>query len=190
MSTPTHKSINHPPVQFIGTTGELKGAPVKQSIRKIRDLKNVFADETARQNIDQDQPAYEVQLYFPVDEGTEGGLFFGNTTIQPGQVGDEYFMTKGHFHAVANRGEYYWGIRGEGMLVLMTEDRRCWAEKMTPGSLHYIPGHTAHRVANTGDEPLTFGACWPADAGHNYREIQENGFSARLMNVNGNPQLI
>jgi glucose-6-phosphate isomerase len=45
-------------------------------------------------------------------------------------------------------------------------------------------------VANTGNGPLTFGACWPADAGHNYAEIAQNGFSSRLLRVAGQPQLV
>ena len=32
-------------------------------------------------------------------------------------------------------------------------------------------GGVAHRVANTGNSVLSFAACWPSDAGHNYEEI-------------------
>jgi hypothetical protein len=32
-------------------------------------------------------------------------------------------MTKGHFHAIENRAEYYWGIEGEGILLLMDKKR-------------------------------------------------------------------
>jgi glucose-6-phosphate isomerase len=99
-------------------------------------------------------------------------------------------MTKGHFHACADRAEYYWGLEGEGMLILMDEQRRVWAERMFPGSLHYISGHVAHRVANTGSRTLSFAACWPSDAGHNYAEIAENGFAGRLICKNGAPALI
>lgn len=48
----------------------------------------------------------------------------------------------------------------------------------------------AHRVANIGYSVLSFAACWPSDAGHDYQVILENGFSASLQCVNGNPQLI
>ena len=50
---------------------------------------------------------------------------------------------------------------------------------MKPGSVHYIPGNVAHRVANTGNEPLIFLASWPSDAGHDYARIRETGFSKR-----------
>jgi glucose-6-phosphate isomerase len=76
------------------------------------------------------------------------------------------------------------------MLILMDQNRNSWAEEMVPGSLHYIGANTAHRVANTGDENLIFGACWPSDAGHNYEEIAINGFSARLFEINNKPLLV
>ena len=183
-------SIDHPLVQFLNNSGELIGNPVNQSSRQIKDLAGVFATEKARENMDAEQLVYEVQLYLPVEEGTEGGLFFGNTTIYPGRVDQEYFMTKGHFHAIRDRGEYYWCIEGEGVLILMDENRNTWGEKMTPGSLHYIPGKIAHRVANTGANHLRFGACWPSDAGHDYDTIASHGFGARLLAIDQVPTLV
>jgi glucose-6-phosphate isomerase len=98
-------------------------------------------------------------------------------------------MTRGHFHRKIDTGEYYWGIQGQGMLILMDEKRNVWAEKMKPGSLHYIKRAVAHRVANMGMEALVFNACWPSDAGHNYDEIAQNGFAARLVEDNGEAAL-
>lgn len=171
-------------------TGRLTGPSVEESTRTIADLAGVFEDEAARQALPPDQLAYRVQLYLPVAEGTPGGLFWGNTFIEPGRVGDEYFMTKGHFHAQRDRAEYYTTVQGQGALILMDESGRTWYEAMQPGSVHYIPGRTAHRVANTGDTVLSFLACWPSDAGHDYATIAEHGFGARLLAVNGRPELV
>ena len=182
------KSITFPEVIFAGTT--LTGIPIKKLTRSIGDLKGLFADQNAFEEQDANQMAYEVESYLPVPEGTEGGLFFGITRIQPGTIGNEYMMTKGHSHVLENRAEFYWCIEGEGMMLFMDKDRNMWAEKMFPGSLHYIKGVTAHRVANTGESVLSFGACWPSDAGHNYDLVAQNGFSKRLMKVNGEPQLV
>lgn len=188
---PTAPPLLEPAVTFATAgAGILYGAPVREQVRRLADLQHVFGDEAARAAMDQATVAYRVQFYQPVEDGTPGGLFFGNTTIEAGQVGDEYFMTKGHFHAQRDRGEYYWCLAGEGALILMDERRNCRAERMTPGSLHYIPGHTAHRVANTGARPLTFGACWPADAGHDYQSIARDGFAARLRRVGDRPVLV
>lgn len=182
------ETIIPPPVIFSGIT--LSGAPVEKLSRTVGDLKGLFADQAAFDACDPARPAYEVESYFPVAEGTEGGLFFGITRLQPGLIGREYMMTKGHAHRIENRGEFYWGIEGEGMLLLMDKDRHTRAERMFPGSLHYIHGFTAHRVANTGSAVLSFGACWPADAGHNYEMIAEKGFSGRLLKIDGQPQLV
>jgi glucose-6-phosphate isomerase len=167
----------------------LQGEGIIESKKCIKDLIGVFRDESACNLMDQDTLVYNVQAHLPVKEGTPGGLYFGTTIIQPGVVGDEYFMTRGHFHATSDRAEYYWGVQGSGMLILMDSDRNTWAEPMFPGSLHYINSHVAHRVANTGNTTLIFGACWPSDAGHNYAEININGFSARLIQANGKPIL-
>ena len=171
-------------------TGRLQGAQVIASTRTLGDLQGVFQQEALRQAMDPSQIVYEVQSHCCVAEGTPGGLFFGTSNVMPGQVGDEYFMTKGHFHARRECAEYYWCIEGEGALILMDEQGRCWMEPMRPGSLHYIPGYVAHRLANTGDVPLRVGACWPSDAGHDYATIAQTGFTARLKNVGGKPTLV
>lgn len=178
---------NEAQVEF--TADRLSGTPVDHKATLIDDLKAVFENEEKRALVPSGTVVYEVDAYKPVPDDTPGGLFFGITRIQPGQVGDEYFMTRGHFHALSDRSEFYWGIKGEGMLILMDRSRKVWVEKMYPGSLHYIPAHIAHRVANTGSDILSFGACWPADAGYDYEEIRLHGFSGRLLNVNGFPQL-
>ena len=61
---------------------------------------------------------------------------------------------------------------------------------MTPGTVHYIPGCTAHRVANTGKEPLVFLASWPSDAGYDYGSIRTTGFGKRMVLRDGEPCLI
>lgn len=171
-------------------TGELTGGPVQSKRKPLGAMRGAYRDATAFEAMDPGQIVYCVQFWTPVEEGTPGGLFWGQTTIYPGAVGDEYFMTAGHFHAERNRAEYYATLCGEGGLVLMDEDRSTRWEPMRPGSVHYIPGGVAHRVANTGSGPLTFMACWPSDAGHDYGSILERGFGARLRRVNGCPRLV
>ena len=184
-----HLKISNSSLTINISDGRINGDNVIESKRLLKDLKNFYEDEESRSAMLQDELIYEVQAILPVDQDTEGGLFFGRTVIQPGKVGNEYFMTKGHFHGKPDRGEYYWCLQGEGMLILMDRKRKTWAERMTRGSLHYIPGYTAHRTANTSENPLIFEACWPSDAGYDYQEIQKNGFSARLKEVNGKPLL-
>ena len=169
---------------------QMNGDPVINQVRKLNDIPGIFQDKGAYTEMDQEQLVYTVQAWLPVADGTPGGLFFGASTIYPGKVGNEYFMTKGHFHSLSDRAEFYWGVKGKGMLILMDRNRNTWSEEVFPGSLHYIGGEIAHRLANTGDEKLIVGACWPSDAGHDYEEIAKNGFSAILIEVDGIPKLV
>jgi glucose-6-phosphate isomerase len=182
--------IHKPEVFFDLKTGKLNSQQTVASKKEIQQLAGVFADETERQKMNPSEIVYAVESYLPVAEGKQGGLFWGVTTILPGKVGDEYFMTRGHFHAEPDTAEFYWGMLGEGVLIYMDEDGNSWAEAMSPNSLHYIAGCVAHRVANTGSEPLVFGACWPSDAGHDYETINKKGFSARLVEKDGKPVLV
>ncbi|MBS1603686.1 MAG: glucose-6-phosphate isomerase [Bacteroidetes bacterium] len=181
--------IVFPKLHFSGN--RLSGGLIDRLARRLGDLGDIFSDRAAYARMPADQVVYEVESYFPVPDGTEGGVFLGITYIHPGKVGQEYFMTKGHFHQIRNRAEVYICMEGEGMLILMNEDHSVtWAERMEPGSVHYINGHTAHRTANTGKGVLSFGAFWPSDAGHDYQTISEKGFSKILVDINGVPTLI
>ena len=120
------------------TGNRLLGERVENVSRTLGDLRGIFADIDAFSRMPQNMPAYEVSSFLPEQEGTPGGLYFGITYLHPGKVGNEYFMTKGHFHANIDRAEFYWGLEGEGMLILMDQSRRVWAERVFPGSLHYL----------------------------------------------------
>ena len=177
-------------ITFDSATGRLSGNKIIETAKTIGCLKDLFENEIARSAMEQSQLAYRVEFYLSDKEGTSGGLFFGTSYLEPGKVGNEYFMTKGHFHAERDTAEFYWCINGKGALLLMDENRNCKAEYLKPGSLHYINKRIAHRVCNIGEETLVFGACWPSNAGHDYDSILTEGFSARLMCINGKPKLV
>jgi len=163
---------------------------IQESTRTLGQLEGIFADRHAFRAMDPNIVVYRVQAWCPVPEGTEGGLFWGTTVVEPGHVGSEYFMTHGHWHQKRYRTEYYGTVEGNGALILMDETRKTWMETMSPGSLHFIPPNVAHRVANTGNKPLRFVACWPSDAGHDYEIIRREGFAARLLNIDGEAKLV
>lgn len=83
------------------TGNRLLGERVENVSRTLGDLRGIFADVDAFSRMPQNMPAYEVSSFLPEQEGTPGGLYFGITYLHPGKVGNEYFMTKGHFHANA-----------------------------------------------------------------------------------------
>jgi len=186
----SHLKILRSPVEFRVANFNLTGLPVNFQQRHLDEIAPIFLDQEALKTLPSRTIIYQVQSWQPVAEETCGGLFFGTSTIRPGKVGREYFMTKGHFHAQSDRAEFYWGVQGNGVLILMDRDRNTWGEEVYPGSLHYIGNDIAHRLANTGDENLVVGACWPSDAGHDYDEIARNGFSARLIEIDGNPAFV
>ena len=105
-------------------------------------MRDLFLDQDRAATKDPETILYRVQYWLPVAEGT-AGLFWGTTVIEPGRVGDEYFMTHGHFHAAGDRAEFYATVQGRGALILMDESASTWFEPMKSGSLHYIPGHGA-----------------------------------------------
>ena len=172
-------------------TGRLEPAlETRQSVNPLAQLEEIFADADALRRMDSETVVYRVQAWCPVPEGTEGGLYWGNTVVEPGRVGSEYFMTHGHFHRKRDRTEYYATVQGQGALILMDEDGRTSMEPMSAGSVHFIPPHVAHRVANVGQVPLHVVACWPSDAGHDYESIRQKGFGARLVWADGQAVLV
>jgi glucose-6-phosphate isomerase, archaeal len=178
------------PVFLDWSRGKMIGEPVQESFKTLQDLKGIFRDSSALSNLGPSREVYRVRWWSPVNSGTEGGLFWGLTVLQPGTVGDEYFMTHGHFHENRSRAEFYGTVSGSGMLIQMNSERRTWGEIMTQGSLHYVRGVNAHRIANTGSTPLIIWACWPTDAGYDYEPIADRGFSARLVERDGKPVFI
>lgn len=172
------------------TSGEIRGSAVDRAERTLADLSGVFADTAALAAMAPRTLVYRTECVFPVAADTPAGLFWGTTFIEPGKVGAEYFMTKGHFHARADRMEAYFTFAGTGVLLLMDRAGSCRAERMVAGSTHLIPAYTAHRTVNTGASVFSFGACWPSDAGHDYGSIAERGFGVRVVERDGEPALV
>ena len=116
----------------------------------------------------------------------KGHLKCGISKLQPGSVGGECFMTKGHFHEDPRTAEIYICIRGMGYLLMKTpEGDRCVAELMARNRMVYVPPFWAHRSINTGDEPLISFFAYPAAAGHNYGDIEVEGFPRRIFRREG-----
>lgn len=151
--------------------------------RTLSDLHSLFINPTQGEDL-----VYEVR---PVAVPTTNSNLLSSTTmINPGQVNGEYYMTKGHFHQVRDRAEFYIGLSGEGLLVMATEDGSVAVEQMRPGRINYVPGHWAHRSVNTGNVPFTFFAVYIADAGQDYATIERNGFPVAVIDDSGSPKVI
>jgi len=165
--------------------------PANHLVRRASDMRGYYADGVALEQIiaGQDNPVHYEVFEVPVPE-EPGHLMFCISTLQPGLVGQEYFMTKGHYHAIPNTAEVYLCLRGEGFLLMKTADGQCVAERMTRGRMVYVPPFWAHRSVNTGaSEPLVSFCVYPAEAGHNYGDIATGGFPKRIVAGYGGPSI-
>lgn len=159
-------------------------------VRPLSGLRAVFSDQQACAAIlsQADPVIYEV-LAAPVPE-TEGHVCHGVTVIFPGRVGDEYFMTKGHYHRKPGTGEVYFGLRGTGLLLMQTRQGDWKVIEVAPGTVVYVPPHWGHRSINIGEEPLVLLYAYPGDAGHDYATIEATGFARLVVARNGRPAVV
>ena len=159
-------------------------------VRRLSSMTGYYLDADAFHTlIGQDDPVhYEVHSIDP--PAVAGELSSGVTRLHPGKVGQEYYMTKGHFHAVLETGEVYYALRGTGMLVMETPEGDWQVEPFAAGQVVYVPPRWAHRTVNTGSEDLLFFWVYPAHAGHNYRTIEEQGFRKLVVDVAGVPTVV
>jgi len=119
-----------------------------------------------------------------------GELLHGTSIVHPGKVGDEYFMTKGHFHSVLDTAEVYYVLQGRGMMVMETPEEEWAVKELRPGRVLYVPPRWAHRSVNTGQGDLVFLFVYPAHAGHDYGTIETRGFRKLVVARDGQPHIV
>lgn len=120
-----------------------------------------------------------------------GELLNGISIIHPGKVGDEYFMTKGHFHVVLDTAEVYYCLKGRGMMVMETPQGSWSVEELRSGRILYVPPCWAHRSVNTSrDEDLVFLFVYPGNAGHDYGTIETQGFRKLVVERDSQPSVV
>jgi len=156
--------------------------------RHLADLRGSFHDASAYEAaLAQGNPLlYEVTAVEPASG--DGQMHYGLGILYPGKIGDEYYLTKGHYHTHRPAAEVYIGLSGEGAMLL--EDEACGGSRMVPlraNSVVYVPGHTAHRTVNTGSEPLVYIGVYPSNAGHDYGAIAEKNFRMIVVDEDGKP---
>jgi glucose-6-phosphate isomerase len=153
-------------------------------------MKGIFLDtEAERRVLQKDNPIiYSFSEKILPEEN--GHLQLATTSIHPGKIGDEYFMTKGHYHRRPDTSEVYLGLEGKGCLLIQTVQGDFESIDIEPGVMAYIPPYWGHRMVNTGSIPFVFFAVYPGDAGHNYGDIERTGFVKILVEKDGKPLLL
>ncbi|MFN8442540.1 MAG: glucose-6-phosphate isomerase [Caldilineaceae bacterium] len=159
--------------------------------RRLSDMANYYLDGDAyqRQLAQEDTLLYEVyEIRRPHHAGE---LPNGMSIVHPGKVGDEYFMTKGHFHAVLETGEVYYCLKGQGLMVMETPEGEWAVEEFRAGHVLYVPPRWAHRSVNTSaSEDLVFYFVYPGNAGHDYGTIEKQGFRKLIVERDGKAEIV
>lgn len=124
-------------------------------IRKYKEMEDSYIEHLPKLN----PVIYKVYIkdYGDFEEGL--------TVINPGMVGKEFFMTKGHRHKKVAP-EIYILINGKGKLVV--QDKTFKVIDMKKNKFYHIPGHSGHRLVNTGKVPLEVLTIYGKNAGHDY----------------------
>lgn len=177
-------------VTFDPKTGFSDDAPKPISQRRLSNMRNMFLDEAARAAMEESENAlvYEFFEMGIPDLATE--LAFGTSICYPGKVGEEFFMTKGHFHEVFDCAETYICLSGKGIMLMETPDGKWAAPVLTPGKMVYVPGGWAHRSVNIGSEPFVTFFNFRGDAGHDYATIEEKGYRKLVVERGGKVEIV
>lgn len=165
---------------------ELTGQHVVDRTKKVKECIGVYKNEEALQEHGDALAYYVSNQNFNRENFVKGNLQWGITYINPFCVDGECAMTSGHYHGDRDCDEYYYGLKGDGFLLFWDGQDDFYAEKIYKGSLHYINGHYAHRIINSGDDVLAVAACSLPSSKQDHKAIAEHGFPYRCYKRNGN----
>jgi glucose-6-phosphate isomerase len=176
-------------VDFDLKTGASKNA--QSSKRYLSKIKETFYDNKSADEILKTTDPLVYEFYELGAPEKEGDLAFGTSIVYPGKVGDEFHMTKGHFHTILETAETYYCLSGKGGMMLENPEGDVTFEELNPGVALYVAKRYAHRSVNIGDEPLVTFFTFRADAGHDYGTIEEKGYRKLVVDDgNGGYKLI
>ena len=159
--------------------------------RNLSNMRGMFHDSAALEEKIKasDELMYEFYDMQKPEVPTE--VAFGSSITYPGVVGDEYYMTKGHFHTKLDLAEVYYCLKGFGYMLMESPEGEWEAQEMRPGVAVYVPGRYAHRSINaSSSEPLVSFFAFRADAGHDYGTIETQGFRKLCVRKDGKPQFV
>ena len=159
--------------------------------RHLSEMAGMYLDQTALAEMTKEADPLVYEFYDMGVPDSPGAIAYGTTILYSGTVGEEYFMTKGHFHSILDTAEAYYCLRGRGMLLMESPEGDWEVQEMTPGAAVYVPERYAHRSINTHpSEPLVSFFAFRGDAGHDYGTIETQGFRKLVVLRNGKPEII
>ena len=188
MTTTESTAVAADVVPFDLTTGLATTRPSLR--RRLSAMADMYRDTAAAQAQVATDDVLVYEFYDMGVPATSGDVAWGTSIVYPGKVGDEFHMTKGHFHTVLDTAEIYFCLAGQGyMLMENPEGDVQWAE-FVPGQAVYVPRRYAHRSVNTGTAPLVTFFAFRGDAGHDYGTIEEKGFRTLCVERDGAPAFV
>ncbi len=176
-------------IDFDLKTG-LSKSEAESSKRRVSNMRGMFVDEAATEEMIKNGDPLVYEFYELGAPEKAGDLAFGSSITYPGKVGNEYYMTKGHFHTILATGEVYYCISGEGYMLLENPEGDWSAQPLSPGMTVYVPPRYAHRSINTGNVPMVTIFCFRGDAGHDYGTIETKGYRKLIVEKDGKPEII
>lgn len=162
----------------------------KSTKRYLSNMKGMFADDKALEDMVKTENSMIYEFYELGLPETPGDLLFGTSIVYPGKVGNEFFMTKGHFHTILDTAEVYYCLSGKGYMLMENPEGYWDAQYMTPGKAVYVPRRYAHRSINVGTEPMVTFFVFRSDAGHDYGTIETKGYRKLVVENNGQVEII
>ena len=154
-------------------------------------MRGMYLDNTALDKILEKNDVCVYEFYELGIPEKPSELAFGTTILYSGKVGNEYFMTKGHFHEKLETAEIYYCTKGHGYLLMEDLDGKVEIQEMTSGISVYVPPNFAHRSINISKtEPFIMFFVFRADAGHDYKTIETKGFRKLVIERDEKPVII
>jgi len=175
-------------IDFDKTTGI--SATAKPTKRLLSQMRGMFADGEAQEKLIAENDPVVYEFYEMGAPDHPGDIAPGTSITYPGKVGEEYFMTKGHFHTVLDTAEVYYTLSGSGFMLIENPEGDWRACELSPGKMVYVPRRFAHRTVNTGSVPLVTFFAFRGDAGHDYGTIEEKGYRKLIVERGGVPVII
>ena len=159
--------------------------------RRLSSMKGQYSDEQAFARLAQNGDPVLYEVYELARPAVHGELLSGISILHPGKVGNEYYMTKGHFHQLLETAEVYYCLAGRGRMVTETPEGDWAVEELAAGKVLYVPPRWAHRSVNTSEnEDLVTLFVYPAEAGHDYKTIETRGFRKLILDLGKGPEVV
>ena len=154
-------------------------------------MRGQYLDEATYQAKLSQQDVLIYQVYELKRPEVAGELLHGISIVHPGKVGDEFYMTKGHYHTVLETAEIYYILKGNGYMVMETPEGDYAVEELSAHKVLYVPPRWAHRSVNINkDEDLVMFFAYPGNSGHDYGTIETMGFRKLVVEREGEVTII